>query len=367
MALGVVLGACVSSSPFECRTNAECGAEGVSGFCEDTGYCSFPDAECASERRYGDYAPADLVRVCVPTPPTDETTATTSGDPFDPTTTITTSPGDEGDSGSTTSSVMSDEGGTSGEPGDTSGSTTQGATTTEGGTTTGELVDTDLVAWYPLAGEPEGDVVVDASGYGLHGSCAEGSCFSVATGAPLGNAAEFDGVNDLVRVPHDSLFETIDGFTVAAWARLDVFPPAGENRHVVAKPYGSGYSNSWELNIRDVGSNGVHDVVFSLFDGSGAGNVGPSVPATFEPGEWVHLVGRWDGSRAEIYIDGTFAAEHPLTNVFFDEHDLVIGADDDYEGATVHWYWEGGISDVRLYRRALSADEIAALATAPSR
>lgn len=39
--------------------------EGVEGFCEPNGYCSFPDEECASGRRYGQMAPAEFAGVCV--------------------------------------------------------------------------------------------------------------------------------------------------------------------------------------------------------------------------------------------------------------------------------------------------------------
>jgi hypothetical protein len=44
---------CLRSTQFQCSNDTACGASGV---CEATGYCSFPDTDCPSGRRYGDSA-----------------------------------------------------------------------------------------------------------------------------------------------------------------------------------------------------------------------------------------------------------------------------------------------------------------------
>lgn len=78
--------------------------QGVAGVCEGNGVCSFPDEECASGRRYGQQAPAELAGVCV-----------------------------EGDEGLSTGFVSS--GGVSSGPNSSSGSgmTSTGSTTAVGG------------------------------------------------------------------------------------------------------------------------------------------------------------------------------------------------------------------------------------------
>src|SRR5215831_2296230 len=50
---------------FFCTGAAECVLGGVQGFCERTGFCSFPDSSCASNRRYGQYAGPGLAGACV--------------------------------------------------------------------------------------------------------------------------------------------------------------------------------------------------------------------------------------------------------------------------------------------------------------
>lgn len=44
---------CLRSTQFQCSNDTACGA---SGLCEPSGYCSFPDTDCDSGRRYGDSA-----------------------------------------------------------------------------------------------------------------------------------------------------------------------------------------------------------------------------------------------------------------------------------------------------------------------
>ncbi|HWB79240.1 MAG TPA: hypothetical protein VG755_29970 [Nannocystaceae bacterium] len=54
--------ACGGAGVFACTDASECG---VSGTCEANGYCSFPDAACASGSRYGAHAPSGIADVCV--------------------------------------------------------------------------------------------------------------------------------------------------------------------------------------------------------------------------------------------------------------------------------------------------------------
>lgn len=61
----VALAAACQSNGFRCEDDSECTVQGVAGFCEDNGVCSFPDEECSSGRRYGQQAPAELAGVCV--------------------------------------------------------------------------------------------------------------------------------------------------------------------------------------------------------------------------------------------------------------------------------------------------------------
>lgn len=70
---------------FPCNTDAQCARDGAAGVCQASGYCSFPDADCESNQRYGDLAPGSLAGACVPLEEGSgsATTATTGDDATD--------------------------------------------------------------------------------------------------------------------------------------------------------------------------------------------------------------------------------------------------------------------------------------------
>lgn len=45
---------CLRGTEFKCAVDGDCTATGA--VCEPTGYCSFPDPECADGRRYGEFS-----------------------------------------------------------------------------------------------------------------------------------------------------------------------------------------------------------------------------------------------------------------------------------------------------------------------
>ena len=53
---------CTNSPTFNCQDSEDCSS---SGQCEPSGFCSFPDSECPSGRRYGDLAGVGLANECV--------------------------------------------------------------------------------------------------------------------------------------------------------------------------------------------------------------------------------------------------------------------------------------------------------------
>ena len=55
---------CVRFDVFTCSDESECVLDGVQGFCEGSGYCSFPDNACPSGARYSDHAPGGLAGEC---------------------------------------------------------------------------------------------------------------------------------------------------------------------------------------------------------------------------------------------------------------------------------------------------------------
>lgn len=107
----LLLGSCSGSEQFVCVRREQCVRNGELGYCEQTGYCSFVDPSCPSQRRYGDLAPDMAAGQCVPEGPLNPTAAST-GDPGIETET------DAGSAGPDTETASSDGTDSSGEPPD---------------------------------------------------------------------------------------------------------------------------------------------------------------------------------------------------------------------------------------------------------
>ena len=101
-------------------------------------------------------------------------------------------------------------------------------------------------------------------------------------------------------------------------------------------------------------------IVYYMSSGGAYAEV--EVPWEVAPEQWVHLAGTWDGALLTLWIDGQEVGTTESPAFEFDEQPIFVGADDDHAETGPEGFFAGGIDDVRLYRRALAADEIAALA-----
>jgi len=93
-----------------------------------------------------------------------------------------------------------------------------------------------------------------------------------------------------------------------------------------------------------------------LFQEYGAATVNLKSNQAVPDGTWTHVAATVEGNKATIYINGVKDAEQPksgaASNVPFP---VGIGM------ACEHGIFRGILDDVRIYKRALSADEIRAL------
>ena len=164
-----------------------------------------------------------------------------------------------------------------------------------------------------------------------------------------------------LRVSHDDDFVS-DAFTVALWAH-----PAGTNSgSAIGKPYAAGRANSWQMFF--VRSDGQLLARFVSAVCPAPEDDCPSVGGETITGlagtpvatdAWVHFTIVWDGSTQIAYVDGVETESQP-GDIDFDTRDITIGADDN--GGEVDLPFPGMLDDIRIYDRALTPEEIAALA-----
>jgi len=116
---------------------------------------------------------------------------------------------------------------------------------------------------------------------------------------------------------------------------------------------GGGFGNENELHIHLAPTNNLGFFI------NGSGSVSFSAPQEVNDNRWRHIVAIWDISgEASIYIDAQLAADATHgANEFLFGADMRIGATCNDTSRN----FNGAIDDVRIYNRALSADDVALL------
>ena len=334
--------ACSPSAPFVCVTDSECRDADGQGRCEPDGFCSVPDSTCESGHRYVTLSGAERSGQCVAVAGTDSSSTGTAEDSTGVGSGTAASSSDgpsvdaTGDSSSETSAVTSAS--SSGTSGVGAGSDS----------TTGAPVDPDLVAWYRLDALV-GDGVLDSTPQGHHASCTD--CPSEADGV-IGGAMELDGMGQYFVVPYDPAFN-VQNRTLCVWIWVESEPT--EFLTIVGKPVGMANGNSWELGL-NVGMTGTN-VVAAWTDEMDFQGLSAPLPGIRQ---WVFVASTVSDETARLYIGETLVDEEPLAVLStFDTSDVLIGADIDSQ--VVENFFHGRIDDLRIYDRALSAEELEAV------
>ena len=88
-----------------------------------------------------------------------------------------------------------------------------------------------------------------------------------------------------------------------------------------------------------------------------SGNAGAGDYRSLSHGDWVHVGLTNDGnSTSATYVNGELKTTGVVSNLTYSKNDLYIGANNDNGNGS--WF-EGFIDDVRLYKVALNAEEVA--------
>lgn len=220
-------------------------------------------------------------------------------------------------------------------------------------------------AWAPCLG-PSGLTLRDWSGFGNHGTL---TSMTAAAWTPSGGryGLLFDGVDDYVPVSTSRFPSGNSALTFSLW-----FNPAsiGTARPLIG--YGRNGTGTWVIVYVDSGGR----VVMEFGNGSGS-VVGTTVLVV---GRWYHIAAIYDRSQTRIAINGitesSTAYSSANIDVNRDTDSQPIGGIGSYftqfatqvdNGLATERYTSasGSLDDVRIYNRALSANEIRLLATRP--
>jgi hypothetical protein len=209
-----------------------------------------------------------------------------------------------------------------------------------------------LDAANPKSYPGSGTVWKDLSGNGNNGTLINGPTFDSDNGGSI----VFDGVDDYVNVnTSTNFFETYDSsVTYEVWS----YTPStsqwhdsgigGSGTNIVSRGTYAGYNGLGRLS--------TNNVVAAYYRGSTSGVA--SASTTIGRDMWYHLVSIWTGIRAELYVDGVLRATNGTSLVGNPNSGVVSIARQRALGGNNGGWYDGLLSGVKTYNRALTAQEI---------
>ncbi len=207
-----------------------------------------------------------------------------------------------------------------------------------------------MVAWYPFEGNAN-----DATAYANHGVIGGNPVFQTADHANGGaQVIKFDGQQDSVSVPN--AVQLISDFTtVSFWVRVDDQDPNVAEAYVL--DFGH-WDQRWKISLpqhlKIVWTTNSKNTQFPNFISdmdSGDGN-------EMVKGFWWYVTMVHDGEKDLIYVNGELANSKPVTGLLNSTgRTLGIGGNP-VEGGQ---YFNGALDELKIYNKALTADEIAQL------
>lgn len=216
-------------------------------------------------------------------------------------------------------------------------------------------LSTGLVGYYPFNNNAN-----DASGNNYNGILRNGVTFSAdRTGNP-NSAAYFDGNDDYIEIPNNGAFSPRKGFSFVVQFKSEspAIQTLLDKRDLVTgtdvqfqafinwdqQPgfgYGHNYTNNAQCNIA------VSQ--YNLYVSTGIN--------TINQNEWYCVIGTFDGSKQNIYLNGVLmdSKSSPLSLIdSCGNIPLIIGRHSDAYTQS----FKGTIDEVRIYNRPLTQDEI---------
>jgi len=214
---------------------------------------------------------------------------------------------------------------------------------------------TSLLGYYPFNGNAN-----DESGNG-HNGIIFGATIANDRFGRCGSAFKFNGIGDYIDLGNSTALNPVNGMTLTAW--INVAGGAGTLRNVLSR-WGSADRLPIKERSYSLGVNTNNRAYFIISrDGTDPGGVvridDPMPP---ELNTWYFYVATWDGSTMRLYRNGVEVASDFQPGMYLSPNlETTISATRGRIDDPVLAVFDGTIDDVRIYKRALSNQEINAI------
>ncbi|MHA1233281.1 MAG: LamG domain-containing protein [Candidatus Helarchaeota archaeon] len=191
-----------------------------------------------------------------------------------------------------------------------------------------------------------GTTIYDKSGNGNHGTLHNG----VTTGqtGKLREAFSFDGEDDYVDCGNDESLDITDAITIEAWVYRKA--DSGTWERIAAKSDSTLYDYWLQIADDDTFGGGFADTSGTWHNTLDVSISGTPIPLN----QWVHLVFVYDGAYVKGYVNGQLDESDNIGSFTIRTSTRSV-----WIGRLINSYkFNGLIDEVRIYNRALSAEEV---------
>ena len=232
--------------------------------------------------------------------------------------------------------------------------------------TPSRAADPDLLLWLKLD-ETTGTLAADASGNGHNGTVVTGSGTPEWVAGRRGNALEIEALDGTrarrVQVPWSSSLAVTNRLTAMSWIRLRDHTHGGAEEHEGANDknvVGRSSTTDWRLLVRPSDDR----ISFIVDTGSTRVTLVGYVPGSgLAANTWYHVAATYDGSRMRVYLNAVELANQTCSGnlQISSSTSIPLGVGAFPQNATT---WDdglpGALDEVKVWKRALTAAEIAA-------
>jgi hypothetical protein len=172
----------------------------------------------------------------------------------------------------------------------------------------------------------------------------------IASGSPKavngihGQAFEFNAEGQAIVIPDDDSLDGMAELTLSAWVKPYSFGQSTPYGRIIGKTNASDYAlylNSNNISC-ELGADGMT-------------SAGSLMSGKFN--QWNNIMCVYDGSLIKIYLNNELiSTSSKTTAINSGASPLILGSDNGYDDT-----WDGGLDEVRIYDRALSATEVGML------